>query len=131
METIKSFEVEFRNECGKVLTKLFNNPISMGETTLKRAVIRTEKRFIDYLEELNLIRNLKTGAGNDFGIQLERKGYEVFEKYNGWNDYLIKVVDRDLKINKSKELAIKFWWLPIGVSILSLVVAIVSLCHKS
>ena len=126
----KTFDIEFRNECGKILNELYNNSLNMGETKLKRIVIKTEKRYIDYLAELNLIRDLKTGGGGEYGIQLERKGFEVFEKYNGWNDYLVKVVDRDLKISKAKELAVQYWWIPIGISVLSLIIAIISLCKK-
>lgn len=50
-----TFEFEFRKECGKILKKLYYNPLNMGEVKVKRIVINTEKRYIDYLVELNLI----------------------------------------------------------------------------
>lgn len=124
------YDIEFRNECGRVLEELYNNPIDMGDTGLKRITIKTEKRYIDYLSELELIKDLKTTAAGKYGIQLERKGFEVFEKYKGWNDYLVKVIDQDLKIDKARKLAVQYWWLPICISLLSLIIALFSLLKK-
>lgn len=125
-----TFELEFRKECKKILNELYYNPLNMGEVKLKRIVIKAEKRYIDYLVELNLIKDLKTASSGEYGIQLERKGFEVFEKYCGWDDYLIKVVDRELRISNAKELAIQYWWIPIGLSIISLIISIISLFLK-
>lgn len=130
MSKNKTFETEFRNECGKILNELYYNSLNMGDTKLKRIVTKKEKRHIDYLIELNLIRDLKVTSGGEYGIQLERKGFEIFEKYNGWDDYLEKVVDRDLKISRAKEIAVRYWWIPIAISTLSLIIALISLCCK-
>jgi CRISPR/Cas system-associated protein Csx1 len=51
---------------------------------------------------------------------LKTKGYEVFEKYNGWNEYRKKVIDKKNKIEDAKNLAQRFWWLPIIISIAAL-----------
>lgn len=123
----KSFEYEFRQQCGNILKELYYNPMSMPGTGLKRVVLKAEKRYVDYLVELNLIKDLKSASAGLYGLQLERKGFEVFEKYNGWDDYVQKVINQDLAINAAKNRAIKYWWVPIAISLLALIVAILAL----
>ncbi|MCC5931729.1 MAG: hypothetical protein JJU28_20955 [Cyclobacteriaceae bacterium] len=124
----KDYDKIFQEEIVRILNELYNNPINMGETKIKRAVIQTEKRFVTYLLNHNLVSNLKSvSGGGKWGLQLESNGYEVFEKYNGWDDYKKKVIDPKSKVEKAKELSVKYWWIPILISLLSLAVAIIAL----
>ena len=127
----KDYDKQFHQEVERILKELYYNPIDMGDSKLKRLVVKSEKRYIDYIEELQLVKRLSSVHGNgEWGIQLERKGYEVFEKYNGWYDYKTKVLDKINKIEQAKILAQRFWWLPILISVLSLVVSFFALFIK-
>jgi hypothetical protein len=123
----KEFDRAFQQEIARILNELYQHPISMGDTKIKRVVVKTEKRFVNYLVEHSLVTDLKTGGGGDWALQLEGYGFEVFEKFNGWDDYRKNVIDKESKIQRAKVLAIRFWWLPIIVSVLSLIVSIFAL----
>jgi hypothetical protein len=124
----KDYDKILQEEVVRILNELYYNPINMGDNKIKRAVIQTEKRFVTYLLNHNLVSNLKSVNGGDkWGLQLESNGFEVFEKYKGWDDYKKKVIDPKSKVEKAKELSIKYWWISILISLLSLAVAIVAL----
>lgn len=126
----KEYEKKFQDEIERILNELYHHPITTSRTS-KRAVISAEKRFVSYLVKHDLVSNIRSiSGGSKFGIQLESIGYEVFEKYNGWYDYKKNVVDKELNIEKAKELSVKFWWMPIVISILSLILAIIALFRK-
>lgn len=128
---MKDYNSKFNKEIERILNIVYHNPMPLGANGIKRIVIQTEKRYIDYLVELELIKDLSTSSGNNgFGIQLERKGYEVFEKYKGWDEYRIKVIDKANQIEKAKGLAARFWWLPIIISFIALTISIVSFFIK-
>lgn len=42
----KDYDKIFQEEIVRILNELYNNPIDMGDTKIKRAVIQTEKRYI-------------------------------------------------------------------------------------
>ena len=129
---MRNYDKIFNKEIDRVLKEIYNNSLNMGETKLKRALVSTEKRYVDYLEEINLIKRVTAGDGNGkWGMQLERKGFEVFEKYDGWFDYKKQIINKQDKIEKSKALAQKYWWLPILISLLALGVAAFALFTKN
>jgi len=123
----KDYDTTFQQEVDRILNELYYNPMPMGDTKIKRLVIETEKRFVNYLVGHNLVSNLNTAGGGKWGLQLEGNGFVVFEKYKGWDDYRKNVIDKETKIEKAKELAIRLWWLPIIISILSLIASIFAL----
>lgn len=110
-------------EVERILKQLFYHPLSNIHHE-NRAIVNTQKRYVDYLIEHNLVSkvNVQIG-GSDFPLSLNKRGFDVFEKYNGWPDYKKKVIDSKEKIIKYKELAIKWWWLPVVISILALIVS--------
>jgi hypothetical protein len=127
----KEYDKIFQDEVVLILYEYYYHPINMSETKIKRVVIETEKRFVTYLVKHNIVSSLKSvRGGGKWGLQLEKNGYEVFEKYNGWDDYKKKVIDPKSKVEKAKELSVKYWWLPILISVLSLVVAIIALVRS-
>jgi hypothetical protein len=69
-------------------------------------------------------------GGKGYSLILERRGYEVFEKYGGWKNYRKKVIDMKSKVDEAKNLAQRFWWIPIIVSLLALGVSILALIKK-
>ena len=123
----KEYDNNFQLEIVRILDEVYNHPINMGDTKIKRAVVETEKRYIDYLIRYNLISNLHTASGGKFGIQLENNGLEVFEKYKGWDNYKRKVIDRRTSIEKAKEMSVKYWWIPIIISLFSITISIIAL----
>ena len=129
---MSDYDKIFNKEIAKILDEVYNNSLNMGETKLKRALVSTEKRYVDYLEELGLIKRITQGDRNGrWGMQLERKGFEVFEKYNGWYDYKKRVLDKKYKIEKYKYLSQKYWWAPIVISLFALAVAVIALFMKN
>lgn len=87
--------------------------------------MRTEKRYIDYLIENDLLTKVNVQISSGFPLSLKNKGYEVFEKYKGWNDYKRKVIDKKESILKYRDAAIKYWWLPILISIIALIISLI------
>lgn len=122
---------KFNSEIERILQQVYYEPLKNVEHITKRAVVTTELRCIEYLVDKGLIERLKNvGGGGTFGIQLTIKGYEVFEKYNGWNDYKAKVIDHLDRINKAKNLASLYWWLPLVISVLALVISVLTFLVK-
>ena len=122
---------DFDKEIERILNQVYNDPIPDTKGTVKSAVVKTEYRYIEYLEQNGLIKRLKNvHSGGRFGIQLENKGYEVFETYGGWKNYKRKVIDEEKVLDRAQARAIKYWWLPVIISILALLVAILALFVK-
>jgi hypothetical protein len=127
----RNYDKQFHTEIERILNELYYKPLNMGETKIRRVVIQTEKRYVNYLLQNELVSVMKSVSyGGKWGLQLESNGYEVFEKYSGWFDYKKKVTDNKSKIEKAKELAIKFWWMPITISVLSLLISLYALLKK-
>lgn len=125
----KEYDIAFNKEIERILKIIYSESIIEG--AVKRAVITTDVRYIEYLEKMELAKRLSTSSGNKFALQLKQNGYEVFEKYDGWDDYYKKVICKKSKLEKSKELAIKFWWLPVLISFVSLILAIIALIKSN
>lgn len=123
MKNIK-YDKQFSDECGKILYELYYHPMDKGINGEKRQLVNSEKKYINYLEDLKLIKNLNSGTGNNYGIQLESEGSKVFDKYGGWINYQSQVIDQDLKLKNAKDLSIKYWWVPILISFAALVISI-------
>ncbi len=122
----KEYDIEFNKEIERILKEVYYNPLEISNSGAKRAIIITEVRFINYLEEHSLIKKLNGHGGDKWSVHLERKGFEVFEKYNGWKDYKKKVINKAEAIENAKGLATRYWWLPIAISLIALSVAILS-----
>ncbi len=117
-------------EINRILEEVYKNPIK-DINVVKRAIIETEYRHIEYLESIGLIKRIKSAdGGGKFGIQLENKGYEVFEKYRDWFNYKIKIIDRKSKIEKAKDYATQYWWIPILISSASLIISLFAYFKK-
>ena len=121
----------FDNEIERILSEVYNNPLESASSVVKRSIIKCEYRYIEFLSNNGFIKRMPNVDGNGkFGIQLENKGYEVFEKYDGWIDYKKKVISKAERIENAKGLAARFWWLPIVISLIALGVSIYSMIKK-
>jgi len=58
---MKEYDKILNIEVNKILRELYYNPLNTGGTKIKRAVVETEKRYVDYLEELELIKRISQG----------------------------------------------------------------------
>ena len=122
----KKYDKEFHLNIEKVLSDLWNDVKERKRSGT--GIVLADKRYVDYLEENGIVKNLNLKHhGDQWTLQLTAKGYEVFEKYGGWANYKRKVIDNKRKVDKAKELAIKYWWLTLVLSVISLVVAIIAL----
>ena len=126
-----NYEDTFNREIEAILSELYHNPLNMGESKIKRVVYKTELRYVDYLEEKQLIKRLTAGDGvQNFGMQLERKGFEVFEKYDGWLDYKSKVIDKAKKTDRARAIAQRYWWIPIALSLAAVIISLIAMLKK-
>ena len=125
----ETYEKEFNQEIERILNELYYNP-KKGTAAYKSAIVKTEKRYIDYLIENDLVYQKILLEGSRYDILLERKGYEVFEKYGSWKKYRKKIIDKKNKIEEARNLAQRFWWIPILISVLALGVSIWALTKQ-
>ena len=121
----KEYELRFHKEISRVLEEIYYK--SINDVLVRRANVQTEIKYVQYLVDHSLVKILPHSGGNIFALELQTNGYEVFEKYKGWDDYKKKVVDYKSKIEKSKELAIKLWWVPILISFIALLISLCAL----
>lgn len=119
----KSYDEDFNQEIERILNKIYYQPISNNAKD-KRAVVEWDYKYTQYLIDNELIRYISIHSQN--GVMLKTKGYEVFEKYDGWYDYRKKVIDMQMKIDDAKNLSQRFWWIPILISVVSLIVSIIA-----
>ena len=122
----KEYEKIFNQEIERILNELYNNSGS-GDKQLR---VNTEYKYIQYLEQHDLVLSIKN-YGNLYTLSLRKNGYDVFEKYKGWLDYRKNVIDIIEKTEKAKSLAQRFWWLPIIISAISLILSIIAIIVKS
>lgn len=118
----KEYEKIFNQEIERILNELYNNK-GTGE---KQLMVKAESKYIQYLGEHDLVKSIKN-YGDMYTLILLKNGYDVFEKYNGWLDYRKNVIDRIEKTEKAKLLAQRFWWLPILISGISIIISLISL----
>jgi len=119
----KEYDMKFYQEIERILKEIYYRPITPNSGD-KRAVVDTEYKYIQYLKDYDLAAILNSHGGGKYGLVLRLNGHEVFEKYGGWDNYKKKVLDKNHKIEESKNMAQRFWWIPILISILAFGVSI-------
>jgi len=124
------YDKKFNSVIEAILNELYHDPMNMGDSKIKRKVIVTEKRFVDYLMEFKLVLLTNNFGSGKYGLQLDRNGYEVFEKYGGWYNYKKKIIDKITKTEEAKLLSQRFWWIPIFISAIALIISVIALFHK-
>lgn len=113
----KNYDKEFNAEIERILKVIYYKPIVENGKD-RRAVVNWDYKYTQYLIDNELIKYISNHSTE--GIMLKPKGYEVFEKYDGWDEYRKKVIDKKNKIDNAKNLSQRFWWIPILISILAL-----------
>ena len=125
------YDINFNDKLDGILSYIYNIPNTHNADKYSiEVVLKEEKRYLDYLSEFEMIKIVTPYNSGVCKVRLERKGYEVFEKYKGWNDYKKKVIDKKHKVVAAKHLAQQFWWIPILISVLALVVSVLALIKK-
>jgi hypothetical protein len=119
------YDKNFNTEIELILEELRPEP---GEVRPKGAIVKMEKqRYIDYLVEHGIVKIDFVGKLGQSLLILDRKGFEVYEKYNGWLDYRKKVIDKKQKVDNAKALSTRYWWVPIIISAFALIISVIAL----
>ena len=124
-----NYEKEFHQEVERILKEVYFHQKKCK--TEARAMIHGARQHLHYLHELGIITITQPPTGDIYPVLLNTIGYEVFEKYNGWFDYKKKVIDRQEKIDNAKGLAQRFWWIPVAISVVALIVSVISLIKNA
>ena len=119
----KTYDKEFDIEIERILHQIYYEPRSPNSGD-KRAVVQTEYKFVMYLVDKGLVKILNFHGGGKYGLILQFDGYEVFEKYENWSEYKKEVIEKKSKAENAKILAQRYWWIPIAISIIALLIAI-------
>lgn len=119
----KTYDKEFDIEIEKILYQIYYAPITPNSGD-KRAVVQTEYKFVMYLVDNGLVKIINSHGGGKYGLILQYSGYEVFEKYENWNEYKKEVIDKKSKAESARLFAQRFWWLPIAISVIAVFIAI-------
>ena len=123
----KDYDKKFNAEIESLLKEVYDDPIYKGKQKMKRAVVEIDAKHMSFLIKNKLIKIINNAGGGKYGVQLESNGYEVFEKYDGWNNYKKKVLDKKEKVQNAKDLASKYWWIPILISVVALIISGIAL----
>lgn len=123
---IKDYDREFNQNIDKILRELYFNS-KKHISGNKSMIIKTDKKYVDYMTDLNLIKHINLLWGGEYDMTLDTKGFEVFEKYKGWYDYKKKVLDKKQKTESAKDMLQRFWWVSITISSVALVLALMAL----
>lgn len=119
-----SYDNEFHKKIEDILNQIYGSTLFKDE---KCKQLKLEDRHLEYLKNNGIITYIPNANKIAGRYCLTERGYQVFEKYDGWFDYKKKVIDRQEKYEYSKYLAQRFWWIPIIISVLALIIAIISL----
>ena len=124
------YDIKFHEDLGRALQDVYTR-LKLGEYDATHGTrISVELHHLNYLEEAGIIKSTGRLNNSEF-IQFTPKGIEVFEKYGGWNSYKKKVIDRKIKLEKSRELKDRLWWIPIVISIIALAMSIYTFFTRS
>ena len=123
---IKDYDREFNQNVDKILKELYFNS-KKHISGNKSMIIKTDKKYVDYMTDLNLIKHINLLWGGEYDMTLDTKGFEVFEKYKGWHDYKKKVLDKKQKTEEAKGFAQRYWWISILISSFALLMALFAL----
>lgn len=122
----KDYDREFNQNVDKILKELYFNS-KKHISGNKSLIIKTDKRYVDYMTDIGLIKHINLLWGGEYDITLDTKGFEVFEKYKGWYDYKKKVIDKKEKTEEAKNFVQRYWWVTITISSVALLVALFAL----
>lgn len=125
---MNSYDKNFNSEISRILSDLYNNPHANKNVGIRRKQVKEDKKYIDYLVNNGFVKIIGTpNLSGKCMLQLESEGVLVIEKYNGWHNYKKEVIDKKQQTEKAKKLAIRYWWIPIAISALGLIVSIIAL----
>lgn len=122
---MKNYDIEFNTTVSNILDDLYNKPDMNMVGGVKRKKFVTQKKYIDYLVKNEFVKIVGNPTlDGDYYLQLELKGFEVIEKYKGWNNYKRQVIDYESSIEKAKKLSTKYWWVTIVLSLFAIGISI-------
>jgi len=103
----KDYDREFNQNVDKILKELYFNS-KKHISGNKSMIIKTDKRYVDYMTDIGLIKHINLLWGGEYDITLDTKGFEVFEKYKNWYDYKKKVLDKKQKTEEAKSIVQRY-----------------------
>ena len=86
--------------------------------------------FIEFGKEHDLFHQSGFIDNEYFTTTLTKKGIDIIDTKNGFKKYYIRNVIRKQRIEDYKYYSVKYWWLPIMISIISIIISFISLYKK-
>lgn len=100
------------------------------DTDSQFLVTSNSKLTLDYLKEIGIFRYI-VNIEDAYFIALSIEGVKLLAKYKTWSNYKKKVINKEKRKAKSDYSKLRFWWLPIAISIIALAVSILGLIFKN
>lgn len=92
-------------------------------------VTSNSRLTLDYLKEIGIFRYVDN-IEDAYFVALSIEGVKLLAKYNTWSNYKKKVINKEKRKANSNYNKLRFWWLPIAISIIALAVSILGIIFK-
>jgi hypothetical protein len=86
--------------------------------------------FIEFGKEHDLFHQSGFIDNEHFTTTLTKKGIDIIDTKNGFKKFYLRKVVRKRREEDYKYYSIKYWWLPIVISLLAISISILSLFKK-
>ncbi|WP_299016887.1 hypothetical protein [uncultured Polaribacter sp.] len=86
--------------------------------------------FIQFGKDHDLFHQSGFIDNEHFTTTLTQKGIDIIDTKNGFKKYYISNVIRKQKLEDYKYYSVKYWWLPILISIIAIIISLISFIKK-
>ena len=125
---MKNYDKKFNEEISEILNTIYYNSTANKKFGFKEKSIIVDEKYVDFLVQGDFVKVLGAPTlEGEYYLRLNLKGFEVIEKYGGWEKYRKKVFINSQKLDRAKIRSIKYWWIPIVIAFGILMVAIIKL----
>ena len=123
MNNYHKVRIKEGEECFKLIQKGIVIDYNKNEYVAR---VKLKNWFVEFGIKHNLFSHTGLIGDSVFTTTLSEKGIELFNTKNGFKKFYLKEVLRKEKIENYKYFSIKFWWIPILLSIIALIVSILN-----
>lgn len=82
--------------------------------------------FVEFGKEHKFFSHISYVGGAYYTVTLSEKGYEIIETKNGFEKFYKRNVVRKQKVGDYQYYSVKFWWLPIIISLIAVLISILN-----